>query len=201
MKRPEFSPDQLKALTKWRVTPEQISRLSGVLLECKRMIDEESKAAKPSRSDVRDVLDSALDKNREARKAMEKLLRGGSPASLEALERVERESFKLGGDGTEIEAALHALSSANAMLVRALRELPAEPVRRQTAIWGPVLLIHQALGDDDSFKPSSGTDSPFRKLVGICYSAIHGEEGEDRDPERPVKDYCRWLGTQHPEQT
>lgn len=196
MRRPDLTSDQREALIKLRVTSEQISRLSSVLLECKRMIDGESKASKPSREDVRDVLKSALDCNRESNKAMVRVLRANSPASSEALMRMERESFRLNGDGKEIESALQALAFASAILRRALAGLPKDAVRRQTAFWGPVQLIHKALNDDGIFKPSSGSTSPFRDVVVICYSAIHGKDGID--PERAVKSYCRWLKTQRP---
>lgn len=196
MRRPDFTSGQREALTKLRVTPEQISRLSGVLLECKRMIDAESKASKPPRQDVSDVLKPALDCNRESSKAMVRVLRANSPASEEALTRTERESFKLNGDGKEIESALQALAFASAVLKRALAGLPKDAVRHRTAFWGPVHLIHQALSDDGIFKPSSGSTSPFRDVVVICYSAIHGKDGVD--PERAVKSYCRWLRTQRP---
>lgn len=195
MKRSVFTKAQREELAKLNVSQEQLSRLSDALPKCRRMLDEESKEFKPAMADVRDVLNTVLARNRESGTAMAKLVRGMAPASSEALDRVERESFKLEGGGTEIEAALHALAAANAVIRRALGALRESPVRRQSAAWGPVQVIHAALGDDVNFKPSSSYTSPFRVVVGVCYSAIHGK---DIDPERSVKAYCRWLRTQRP---
>lgn len=185
----EFTQNQREELGQQGLTTEQIDALLKALPECKFVLSMETN--KPRLNDVEKQLRDILRDNKRAARSMRKPLSSMDSAGEEALTKLGMASFEIGGDGTEIERALRSLAVANAIVQRAISRLPSQPQRHQTATFEPVRLIHNAA---PFLVPSSGVESPFRAVVGICYAAILGTDAHD--PERAVKGYCAWLGTE-----
>lgn len=68
------------------------------------------------------------------------------------------------------------------------------------AHWYPIFYIHEALshehytsspGNREPFPPSASLTSPFRIIVGICYTAAGTKT---TDPETAIRDYLKTLG-------
>jgi hypothetical protein len=185
----EFTQDQREELGQQGLTTEQIDALLKALPECQFVLSMETN--KPRLNDVKKLLQDILRDNNKAARSMRKPLRPKDSAGEEALTKLDMASFEIGGDGTEIERALHSLAVANAIVKRAISRLPRQPQRHQTATFEPVRLIHVAA---PFLVPSSGVKSQFMAVVGICYDAILGTDFHD--PERVVKGYCAWLRTE-----
>lgn len=128
--------------------------------------------------------------------------RENQPVLSDALDLITTASISMGRfDGESATSkALGPLEAAKECAARAIKMLPAEQSRQESP-WGPVELIYHALlrgwqrahGQTAArfpHRPSMGqTREPFRRVVGICYDALRGENGND--PERQLREFCK----------
>lgn len=207
---PNFNSDQLDALRALGVTEAQIIRLTEALPDCAVYL------IKPApRNHVRDELDDLRVNIENAQEVVTRLRNPRTPAAREALARINDASFWNGDSafpGAELVQAAEALNTLKSVTIGASVRLPNKPSRFAKARPEPVRRIYQALltGWTDEhpalpvlhtlldhrtwpppfrFRPSSNLTSPFRDIVGICYTAFLGEH--EVDPERAIRDFVK----------
>ena len=105
------------------------------------------------------------------------------------------------GDETILHKVLYGVSAAQAVVSRAMADVPKGPTRRKTASPFPVSLVEKALlhgwvtAHRDQSMPacncpaSAGLKQPFRRVVQLCYEAM-GHKNDD--PDRAIKGFMKW---------
>lgn len=197
-----FSRDQERDLASLGLDGSAIDELRFVLGSCASL----GTKKQPSRQDVHDKIAEAL-RSVTASIAMVTPLNHfvdmvRTSAQTEAMSRLVVADFKLGGKGDVINGAIHQLHLLKSVLAGAIEDLPAAKRQQGVHQWVAVGMIHLALvrslaGCDDpsadigDLGPSSGINSRFRRVVGICFDAANNATGSD--PEWAIKRYLKHL--------
>lgn len=208
---PSFSPDQRQRLTNLGLRTVEINELEIYLPLCRALL-----GPTPKFQEVRDAIESLHRKMKSAHSAMAELRTAtlSMAAKYEANARliIADERGHRAAEGGDIERAMQALESACSVVQRAQESLPKVQRRHRKADIAPVQFINKALLDGFNkrhstnstdpvtgerrfgplppytLKQSSSANSPYRRIVGICYEAID----QNLDPERAIKAFIAW---------
>lgn len=202
MRPPRFNGAHRAQLRHLGVIDSQLVAVERVLPLCRSLWSDAAPLA-AVRNELQ-LVASALNRAHDRLRALE-------TSERPPVRRARREAFyrfhlalDAAGIGLDIGNSLDILRDA---IRRALADLPTSQRRPNSAEPQVVQHVDEALRHGWANRerpvpqryphvPSSGLNSPFRRIVGICYEAFTG--CSDLDPERAIKYHLRRLKTPGP---